>query len=189
MRRRALRAVCCTDQCRHLPLPNVPEGSRRAVHGVGQCPDAAFRVDARHARDLPQFLGRGARFLSAMWNSALLCIHQATWIDQRGDRQSGHAGSGDAVPGGRHRGSMEPRCPRAVRVRPVRPRTFRASPTFSIPTTTLRRIGSRCAPSPSRSPASAVPPPAPPAVLQLGREPSGPSPPGSRSLRRPRSVA
>ena len=55
---------------RALPLPHVPEGERRAVHGLRRRAGSGRHLDARHALDLREF-DRGARgFLLRLRNTA-----------------------------------------------------------------------------------------------------------------------
>ena len=52
VRRGPLRRDVATAECKRLPLPHVPEGERRPVHGVRRRPGGRRDLDARHARDL-----------------------------------------------------------------------------------------------------------------------------------------
>jgi hypothetical protein len=59
MRRCALSITHAAGACEHLPLPNVPESVRSAVHGI--CPHKAQRpaLDARAPVDLRNLVERG----------------------------------------------------------------------------------------------------------------------------------
>ena len=66
MRRGPLRAVGAAGQDQHLPLPDVPEGVRRAVRLLRRYRTRGFRLDPRQAGDVPLLLDRRARFLRAI---------------------------------------------------------------------------------------------------------------------------
>jgi hypothetical protein len=100
MRRRALRPLCATGSCRHLPLPHVPEVGRRTVQCLGKCSNREIRLDTRRAGNIPQLVGSRTWLLSALRHAAVFRLRQTAGVDQRGNRQSRHACSG-AASGGR----------------------------------------------------------------------------------------
>ena len=58
-------AVCTVRNARvdHLPLPHVPESSRRPVRGASQGLDCPICLDPRRARPLPKFISGRTPFL------------------------------------------------------------------------------------------------------------------------------
>ena len=66
MRRRALSPDRRADRRQHLPLPNVPEGKRKSVHGLRRRADCGLRRHQRRNRNLLEFGHRQARLLRAM---------------------------------------------------------------------------------------------------------------------------
>ena len=80
----------------HLPLPNVPEGERRSVHGLRRRAAFGIRLHQRRDRDLLEFGHRRARLLRR-------CGTPLTYQGSGSDRISVTLGSLDDP------GAVEPR--------------------------------------------------------------------------------
>jgi Tripartite tricarboxylate transporter family receptor len=76
----------------HLPLPDVPEGIRSAIHGVCKCQARRPALDAREPVDLRELERRRAEFLQCLRHPADISPRRERQ-HRRDNRQPGRPGS------------------------------------------------------------------------------------------------
>src|SRR5262249_10690927 len=79
MRSRALSTAPAAGARVHLPLPDVPEGVRSAVHGVCECQARRPALDARTPINFRELEHRRAELLQ--------CLRHPSDVAPRGERQ------------------------------------------------------------------------------------------------------